>query len=113
MNVPSLFNIYWIDLSGAKGHEQFKTRPGLIVAAHETGLAMVIPLTSDCDASRFPHTLQIPKDSTNQLNKDSVALIFQLRCIDFGKRCRGSLGKVSEIFQDLIKDSLRDFLGLS
>jgi mRNA-degrading endonuclease toxin of MazEF toxin-antitoxin module len=54
---------------------------------------MVIPLTANLHALRFPYTLAVSPDKGNGLLTESVALIFQLRAIDAGrvKKRLGSL----------------------
>ena len=113
MMTPDLFNIYWIDLSPTKGHEQNFKRPGLVIANHPTGLATIIPLTTTLGAKSFPYTQKIQKNSTNLLSDDSVALIFQMRSVDFRERNRGRLGKIEGVELELIKTQIKLYLNLS
>ena len=113
MKAPDLFNIYWIDLSPTKGHEQNNLRLGLVIAKHTTGLATVIPLTKTESAITYPFTQRIQKNSTNLLREDSVALIFQMRSVDFKKRNKGQLGKIEGDELQVILDQIRLYLSLS
>lgn len=112
MGDPDLFNIYWIDLRPIKGHEQDFYRPGLVFAKHLTGLATIIPLTSSKEALQYPFTQLVQKSAINLLSKDSVALIFHMRSVDFKKRNRGSLGKIDGIALDLIISQVKLYLML-
>ena len=50
--------IWLIELPSADGREQVGNRPAIIMA--ETGVVnIVIPLTSNIQALRFPHTIEI------------------------------------------------------
>lgn len=112
MTGPDLFNIYLIDLSPIKGHEQDSIRPGLVIAKHKTGLATVIPFTTGETAKSFPFTQKIQKNSTNLLDKDSVALIFQMRSVDFQKRYKGQLGKIDGAELQVLMTQIKLYLRL-
>jgi len=74
-------DIWLVDLSDAKGHEQRGERPALIVGG-ANGLVIVVPLTSNPATARFSHTLPIFPDKQNGLDVESVALVFQLTALD-------------------------------
>ena len=66
----------WIlKLPFTNGKEQRGKRPALILADTKTNLVIVIPLTSNPQALRFPYTLEIKKSKDTNLEKDSIALI--------------------------------------
>lgn len=54
----------------------------MVLADTETDLALVIPLTSNLQALRFPHTLLIDSSKFNGLEADSIALLFQITSAD-------------------------------
>lgn len=74
--------IWLVEFPVSDGHEQGGTRPVILVADTNTNIAVVIPLTSNLQALRFPHTFSIEPDRANGLSAESVALIFQIRAID-------------------------------
>ena len=51
---------------------------------------IVIPLTSNIQALRFPHTIEIKPSKKNNLDSISVGLIFQIRALD-KKRFKSNL----------------------
>lgn len=63
------------------GHEQAGIRPAIFVSMTAV-IAVVIPLTSNTNASRYGGTATVHPDESNGLAKESVALIFHLRSID-------------------------------
>ena len=68
------------------GHEQVGYRPATVVQTDLTDASlsttMIVPMTSNLSALRFPHTFQVDPSSQNRLVKPSVLLVFQLRAID-------------------------------
>lgn len=90
--------IRWVDLPQRGGHAQSGRRPAIIVQSQESldriPTVLVIPLTSQLDALRFPGTLLVEADARNKLRRSSVALIFQLTAID-QRYLRDVLGKIS------------------
>ncbi len=63
-------------------HEQYGERPAIVLAQPTVKLVVVIPLTTNLEALRFPHTLTIEPTATNGLHQKSVALILHIRAID-------------------------------
>jgi mRNA interferase MazF len=57
-------------------------RPAIILTDTPTSLVIVIPLTTNLKALRFPYTIQTKATKENGLDTDSIALIFHLRSID-------------------------------
>ena len=73
----------WIISYPIKGkREQSGLRPGIILAENKLGLIATIPLSSNIQAKKFPETLEIKKSASNGLDKDSVALVFQVQSLD-------------------------------
>jgi len=48
-----------IDLVAGVGHEQYSQRPAILISDTKTSIVVVIPLTSNLEALRFPYTLAI------------------------------------------------------
>lgn len=69
---------------GGVGREQSGRRPAIVVSNDSPGLPtiVVVPLTSQLAARRFPHTLQIEPSSDNGLSVPSVVLLFQLQVVN-------------------------------
>ncbi|PKA09995.1 type II toxin-antitoxin system PemK/MazF family toxin [Leptospira harrisiae] len=83
------------------GHEQEGMRPAIIVSYQNNcnhNMLMVIPITSNLTATRYPNTIELIPSTENGLTKPSIALIFQLRSIS-KNRFKKHLGKLS--LQDL------------
>ncbi len=91
-------DIYWVDFPAGAGRAQTGRRPAIVVQTSATSdqlpTVLLIPLTTQQDALRFPGTLLIEGDADNGLKRASVALAFQLTVLD--RRYLGSfLGKLS------------------
>lgn len=104
-----LGEVRWVELAPKGGHAQEGRRPPVIVqdqkASTKLPTVLVIPLTSQLDALRFPGTVLLEADSDNGLRRASVALVFQLTAIDqryISKRI-GNLSRpvLDEIFSTL------------
>jgi Growth inhibitor len=79
-----LGDIYLVNLPQIGGHEQMGKRPAIIVQEKEYNLptVLIVPLTTKIKALDFAGTILIKPDDRNRLDKESVALAFQLRAID-------------------------------
>lgn len=71
-----------VNLSGGIGHEQFGSRPAVVLATTDTNIVVVVPVTANLRARRFSHTLALPASKNNGLLRQSVALLFHIRAID-------------------------------
>ena len=100
-------DIYWVEIPAANGHEQAGLRPAIILQSAavtpKLSTVQIVPLTSQVKAQKFPATLLIAPDSTNNLSARSVALVFQLRAIDrrrlktrLGTLKRGQLAQIKQ-----------------
>ena len=86
--------VWNIDLSGSRGHEQKGNRPGILWRdLDHVKMAIVIPCTTTQDASKFPHTHLISPNPKNGLSEDSIAMVFQIVSID-KKRLIKRLGEL-------------------
>ncbi len=95
MNVSE---IYWVELAPRGGRAQAGRRPAIIAQTNihaALPTVLLVPLTTQLDALRFPGTVLIEPDAQNNLRRPSVALIFQLTAVDrrFIANC---LGEVAE-----------------
>ena len=105
-------DVWQVSLEEPQGHEIRGNRPAIIIAIHvETDLTMVIPLTSNSEAMRFPYTLEIKRTKENGLYVDSVALIFQLRSLSVHRFVK-KIGVVDRTTMKRIKSLIRDYLAL-
>jgi len=81
-------DIYWVDFPAGAGRAQAGRRPAIIVqgqtASEHLPTVLLIPLTTQQDALRFPGTVLVEADSNNGLRRASVALVFQLTVLDRG-----------------------------
>ncbi len=103
-------DIWLVDLSDAKGHEQQGTRPAIVVGS-ANGLVLVVPLTSSVASARFSHTHAISPDPQNGLDAESIALVFQIVSLD-RERFRHRIGTISEQHRLAVVAIIRDLLNL-
>lgn len=103
--------IWLVELPEWTGREQLGTRPVLIIADTNTALIIVIPLSANIKTIRFPHTIKIKSSKENGLNKDSVALIFQIRSVD-KNRIIHKIGDLENLYIEEIDKILSGLLKL-
>jgi mRNA interferase MazF len=72
--------------SPGESHEQAGHRPAIAVKVDTKGIhlptLMIVPVTGELSALRFPHTIRAEPSKANGLTMHSVLLVFQLRAID-------------------------------
>src|SRR3989338_6987668 len=85
--------IWLVEIPETNGHEQTGKRPVIILADTESNIAIIIPFTSNIQALRFPHTIEVKPSKEDGLTAESVALIFQIRAID-KKRLKSKIGNL-------------------
>jgi len=73
--------IWLVDLSDAKGHEQRGTRPALIMGS-ANGLVITVPFTTNPNTLRFSHTFSVTPTALNGLDRESIAMIFQIVALE-------------------------------
>jgi mRNA-degrading endonuclease toxin of MazEF toxin-antitoxin module len=101
-----------IKTEDAIGHETQKTRPCLTIANHTEGkMITIIPLQSNLNVLNIPYTYMIKKNQQNRLKNDSVAVIFQIRSLDY-KRFQNKVGIITKTNLAKIKSLLGYFLDL-
>jgi mRNA interferase MazF len=103
-------DIWLVDLSDAKGHEQRGMRPAIIIGG-ANGLILVVPLTSSMSSARFSHTYVISPSVHNRLDTESVALVFQIVTLD-RDRFQHRFGAIEEHQRLAIVALIRDLLDL-
>jgi|SRR3989338_2910611 len=103
--------IWLLEFPFRKGKEQSGLRPAIVLADVHKDLVTVIPLTSNMSALRFENTLEIKCSNENNLNADSVALVFQTQTID-KRRFINKIGKAENEHVKSIDDSLRKMFQL-
>ena len=108
---PSKAEIWQVELGGSRGHEQKKARPCIIWKdLDHIGMVIAIPFTGTLERDRFPYTHMVEPSIGNGLEKESVALVFQITSLD-KKRLMGKLGMLDEkdihAIAALLKDMLR------
>lgn len=91
--------IWLIKLPEKGGKEQSGIRPGLIISNTKTGMIITIPITSNIQALKFPHTIEVKKSNENGLEKDSIILIFQMQSLDKNR----FIHKIGILDEDYIK----------
>ena len=92
------------------GHETQKTRPCVVVAnCPEAKMNTIIPLQSNLGTINLPFTHLIKKTQKNKLRNDSVAVIFQIRSLDY-VRFLNIVGTMESKDFEKIKILIRDFL---
>ena len=86
------------------------TRPAIVIADTKTDLALLIPLTSNLESMRkLPFTVEIKKSNDNKLEKDSVALVFQIQAID-KKRILSKIGNIEDYYLEKIDRTIKELL---
>src|SRR5207248_6137230 len=93
-------DLYWVEFPAGAGRAQAGRRPAVIVqsasATSRLPTVLMVPLTTQHDALRFPGTVLVEADATNGLRRASVALGFQMTAID-KQFLSGRLGRISEV----------------
>ncbi|MBI5225234.1 type II toxin-antitoxin system PemK/MazF family toxin [Candidatus Micrarchaeota archaeon] len=113
MPYPSKVDVWEAELRGASGHEQKGSRPVLLWRdLDHVKIAIVIPLTSNLERKSIPHTYLIAATIKNGLQKESIALIFQIRAID-KVQLKRKVGELESHDIAAIADVLKDMLKLN
>lgn len=102
-------DIWLVEMPETGGHEQAGKRPVMVVADTESNIAVVVPFTSNIQALRFPHTIEVEPSRENGLAVRSVALVFQIRAID-KKRLKSRIGRLETSMVGRMDKMLKDLL---
>jgi mRNA interferase MazF len=100
-----------VNLSVGEGHEQYGNRPAIVISDTTIDIIVVIPITSNINALRFPYTITVFPDKQNNLNRESVGLVFHIRAID-KSRITKIIGKINKELLEKIDKILREMLRL-
>ena len=103
--------IYYVEIPTTDGHEQSGARPVIILSELEADIVIIIPFTSNMQALRFTHTIEVNPTSKNGLKSKSVALIFQLRAID-RRRLKNKVGAIEDMILAKIDGMIKKMLYL-
>ncbi|HLD97680.1 MAG TPA: type II toxin-antitoxin system PemK/MazF family toxin [Candidatus Nanoarchaeia archaeon] len=104
--------IWLVELPFSNSHEQAGLRPALILADIAiTNISIVIPFTTNLQALRFPHTIEVKPNITNGLSAISVALAFHARAID-KKRLKHKIGEAEAGIMESVDKILKQLLAL-
>lgn len=105
------WHIYNARLGTGVGHEQQNERPCIVVKdlGSGIGLCIVIPLTSNIDALRFPYAVSIGKGEAN-LAFESIAMLFHIRSVSFerlgmeiGELPMGKVAKIKGVLKLMLE----------
>jgi len=105
-------DIWMVSLTESIDSEQRGQRPVVVIAVHShANVSMVVPLTSNQDASRFPYSYKVACTSGNGLSADSVALVFQMRSLTMSAgRFMFRMGRIEQKEFAEIKALIKDYL---
>jgi mRNA interferase MazF len=105
-------DIWLVDITETVGHEQYGTRPAVILAEITHYLiAILIPLRKNLKTATAPFTTVIQPTKSNGLSVPSVALGIQIRAVD-RKRLLRKLGALDSTDLANIDAQLRQMLQL-
>ena len=103
--------IWIVAIPSADGHEQYGTRPFVIIADTRSSITIGIPCTSNMRALRFPHTVALASSRKNGLEQDSIALVLQVRAVD-KNRLEKKIGMLEKPLLQKVERELRKLLKL-
>jgi mRNA interferase MazF len=108
-------DVLWVELPppiGGTGREQTGRRPaGAVQIDESTPTIVVVPVTSQLSAERFPYTVRVQPSVTNGLSQISILLVFQMRALD-RIRVIGRAGRLEVHYLAKLDEVLRQMLGL-
>jgi mRNA interferase MazF len=107
-------DVHWVEFPPGGGHAQAGRRPAIVLqdasATEHLPTVLMVPLTTQLSALRFPGTVLVDADQENGLRRPSVAMVFQLTVVD--RRFLGSrMGQVSSAVLGSIWDALDRLTG--
>ncbi len=74
---PKKGDVFVLENTESKGHEQSGLRPHVIVTQIVAGVATVAPCTTSINAKKYPYSILIIANKENGLDCNSYVLIFQ------------------------------------
>ncbi len=113
-SLVSAGDVFWVEFPAGAGRAQAGRRPAIIAqdaaVSERLPTVLLIPLTTQQDALRFPGTVLVEPDAINRLLRISVALIFQLTAVD--KRFLDArVGRVGGAAMETIWSALDEITG--
>jgi mRNA interferase MazF len=107
--------VWLVALPFGPGREQQGHRPAAVLQDETHGrgspLVLVVPLTSQLAALRFPATVRLDPSTENGLDVPSVAMVFQLRALDRTRFTR-RIGRLGRADLRRVERELRRLAGL-
>ena len=103
--------VWFVEIPTVVGHEQSGARPVIVLSKLEADIVIIVPFTSNMQALRFPHTIEVNPSSKNGLKSKSVALVFQLRAID-KRRLKNKIGTIEDKTLSNIDSMIKEILDL-
>lgn len=108
-----LGDIFYANLNPTIGSEQDGIRPVLVVQNNKgnrfSPTIVIIPITSSLTKTNLPTHVRL--ESTNGLEKESIALIEQIRTLDKRRLIR-KITSISKQDLDLVKDAIKKNLSI-
>lgn len=107
-------DVWLVSLPSSMGREKAGSRPAIVlhdaVFGQGSPLVIVVPLTSQDAAARFPGIVTMDPDGRNGLTTRSIALVFQIRALDRARFAK-QLGTVSNDQVKQVFEQLDTLLG--
>ncbi len=73
-------DLHWVEFPARSGHAQSGRRPAIVMqneaASARLPTVLLVPITTQTDALRFPGTVLVRPDTENGLRRPSEALAF-------------------------------------
>ena len=105
-------DVWLVEMPETVGHEQYGTRPAVILAEINYYLIVVlVPITKNMNTASAPFTITIQPSRSNGLMVPSVALSMQIRAVD-RKRLIRQLGVLDSADLDKLNVQLKQMLQL-
>jgi mRNA interferase MazF len=105
-------DVWLVDLPETVGHEQYGTRPAVVLAEITRHLIVIIvPISKNMKTAEAPYTAVIDPSRENGLSVPSVALGLQIRAVD-KKRLLNKLGVLDSADLSRIDAELKSMLKL-
>jgi len=106
-------DLYWVEFLARGGHAQSGRRLARVMqeaASARLPIVLLVPLTTQTDALRFPGTVLVQPDTENGLRRPSVALAFQRAAVDKAFLA-GRLGHLHPDTAQAVQNALRELMG--
>lgn len=108
-------DIWLVNLDPTQGHEIKKTRPAVIIqndiGNKYSSLTIIAPITSQDTNKVYPFEVLLTKENTSGLEKESKAVLNQIRAID-KTRLTKKMGRVAAEAIEEINEALKISLDL-